>query len=50
MSKYVDESKLNEEDLWNWCLLEYQSSNYLVKKLIDNYYEKIKQIVFYFIQ
>jgi ubiquinone/menaquinone biosynthesis C-methylase UbiE len=48
MSKYVDESKLNEEDLWNWCLLEYQSSNYLVKKLIDNYYEKIKQIVLYF--
>lgn len=42
---YFDENNATEEELWNWCLLEYGSSNVVVKKLIENYYEKIQNII-----
>jgi 2-polyprenyl-3-methyl-5-hydroxy-6-metoxy-1,4-benzoquinol methylase len=42
---YFDEENASEEELWNWCRFEYNSSNAVVKKMIDNYYEKIKEII-----
>lgn len=43
--KYFDEQNATEEELWNWCRLEYNSSNVIVKKMIENYYAKIKEII-----
>jgi ubiquinone/menaquinone biosynthesis C-methylase UbiE len=42
---YFDEQNATEDELWNWCRLEYGSSNALVKMMIENYYEKIKDII-----
>lgn len=42
---YFDENKATEEELWNWCRLEYSSSNVVVRRLIENYYNKIQNII-----
>jgi len=42
---YFDEKNATEDELWNWCLLEYRSSNVIVKKLIGNYYDNINHII-----
>lgn len=40
----INESLLTDEELWNWCLLEYKSDNFIVKRLINNYYKKIEKV------
>lgn len=42
---YFDEQKATEDELWNWCKLEYDSSNVIAQKMINNYYKKIHNIV-----
>ncbi|GAB4500238.1 MAG: hypothetical protein OHK003_19560 [Anaerolineales bacterium] len=42
---YFDEENATADELWDWCTLEYNSTNFISKVLIDNYYERIKRIV-----
>ena len=42
---YFDEENATADELWDWCTLEYNSTNFISKALINNYYEKIKRIV-----
>ncbi len=42
---YFDEQKATEDELWNWCKLEYDSSNVIAQTMINNYYKKIHNIV-----
>ena len=43
--KIFDEKNATADELWEYCLLEYQSTNPLTKRLIDNFYNKIKKII-----
>lgn len=43
--EYFDEENATADELWDWCTLEYNSTNFISKALIDNYYEKIKWII-----
>lgn len=45
MGKKFDESTATPQELWDYCILEYQSANPVVKKLINSYYECIREIV-----
>ena len=42
---YFDEQNATEEELWDWCLLKYNSSNVVARKLVENYYKIIKHII-----
>lgn len=42
---YFDQNSATEDELWNWCLLEYSNPNVVVRKLIKNYYDKIQSII-----
>ncbi len=44
MNKYIEGKNLSDEELWNWCLNEYKSSNFIIKYLINNFYKCIKNI------
>ena len=43
--KIFDEKNATADELWEFCLLEYQSTNPFTKRLIDNFYNKIKKII-----
>ena len=43
--KNFDEYSATADELWEYCMLEYQSTNPFTKKLIANYYDKIKKII-----
>lgn len=42
---YFDEQNATEDELWNWCRLEYTNSNVIVKIMIENYYKVIEEII-----
>jgi len=43
--KNINENTATADELWEYCLLEYQSTNPLTKKLIGNFYNKLGNII-----
>ena len=43
--KEFDYINASADELWDYCMLEYNNSNFIVKKLINNFFNKINEIV-----
>ncbi|MEO8209864.1 MAG: methyltransferase domain-containing protein [bacterium] len=40
--KYEEFSEMSEDELWDYCMLEYNSTGFINKHIIENFYNKIK--------
>lgn len=39
----IEQKNMSAEDLYKWCMQEYDSSNYITKKLINNIYSTLSK-------
>jgi len=40
-----DERNATADELWEWCLLEYKSSNFLARRLFDGFFSNLRSIL-----
>ncbi|MCU0373627.1 MAG: class I SAM-dependent methyltransferase [Ignavibacteria bacterium] len=43
--KNIDEENATADELWDYCLLEYKNRNLITKRLFDNFFSRLAEII-----